>query len=308
MAESDADPSRRAVLSGTGAVLASALAGCSAREVTGGRPPDGQAASLLAAGSLNDAVENGLKPALREKGTTLRVEARGSAEAARLVAEGRKDPDIVSVADPALFDGPLDPPWHAEFATNAVVLAYDADSAGGRALADADRWYRPLLDGAVSLGRTDPDLDPLGYRTLFVLDLATDFYDLDTDLREAIPAREQVYPETQLVSQFETGSVDAAFTYRSMTVERGYEFVALPPAIDLSDPARADSYREASYDLPSGKTVRGDLVSYATAMRADTDVARDAFEEHTTGDYLTEFGFGVPDDYPRFEGDVPDDF
>jgi len=312
MADSHARRSRRGVLAGSAAVLGGALAGCATHLSAGGPAADAAGSGpveLLGAGSLNDALENGLRPALRARGTTLRVEARGSAALARLVAEGRKDPDLVSVADPALFGGPLDPSWHAAFATNSLVVAYDPDSAGGRAIADAgaDEWFRPLLDGEATLGRTDPDLDPLGYRTLFALELAADYYDADADLRAAIPRRDQLYPETQLVSQFETGNLDAAFTYRSTAVDRGYEFVDLPPEIDLGDPDREAAYRTASYTLPSGKTVRGAPVRYATTIRSEpTEPVRTVFEAHATGDYLTEYGFGVPDYYPEFRGDVPD--
>ncbi|WP_134670911.1 extracellular solute-binding protein [Halorussus marinus] len=312
MADSEPRRSRRGVLAGGAAILASGLAGCVTHLSAGGpsaETTDSGPVELLAAGSLNHALENGLRPTLRDRGTTLRVEARGSAALARLVDEGQKDPDIVSVADPVLFDGPLDPPWHAAFATNSVVIAYDPDTPGGRALADAgsEAWFRPLLDGEVTLGRTDPDLDPLGYRTLFALELATERYDTDADLREAIPSRDQLYPETQLVSQFETGNVDAAFTYRSDALARGYEYVDLPPEIDLSDPDREETYRTVSYTLPSGKTVRGAPVRYATTIRSEpTRTVRAVFEAHATGDYLTEYGFEVPDDYPEFGGDVPD--
>jgi molybdate/tungstate transport system substrate-binding protein len=290
--------SRRAVLGGAASVAAG-LAGCSTATTESDEPIE-----LLVAGSLSNAVENGLREAVD---ASLRTEAHGSATVARLVDDGKRDPDIVSVADTALFDGPLSPPWYAEFVTNSLVVAYDADSEGGRAVeaAGVDGWYEPILDGAASLGRTDPDLDPLGYRTLFLFELASDHYGV-ADLRERIPDREQIYPETQLVSQFETGSIDAAVTYRSMAVDRGYDYVDLPPAIDLSDPAFADSYADASYELPGGKTVTGGVVSYASTVRDQREAVRTVFETHVEGSYLTEYGFAVPDDYPSYTGDVPD--
>jgi len=295
---SDRGYSRRAVLAAAGGTAAG-LAGCSA---SAGGP-----VWLLAAGSLADALENGLRTAVD---TDLRVESYGSAEAARLVAEGSKDPDVVSLADIALFDGPLSPAWFAEFATNALVLAYDADSPGGQAVADADRWFDPLVVGEVRFGRTDPDLDPLGYRTLFALELASEHYGTDVALREEIPERGQIYPETQLLGAFETGSVEAAVVYRSMAVDRGYEFVDLPAAIDLSEPSRTSAYAEATYTLPGGRTVRGGPISYgSTVRRTDPrEAVVSTFDRHITGGYLTEYGFTVPDDYPRYRGDVPDTF
>ncbi|MFB6120793.1 MAG: extracellular solute-binding protein [Halobacteriaceae archaeon] len=287
---------RRAVLAGVAGALGVG-AGCAS--VVG----EGAPVSMLVAGSLTNAVENGLRPATDR---ALRVEARGSAHAARLVASGAKDPDVLSLADPALFDG-LDADWHAAFATNALVLAYNADTPGGRRVARADDWYRPLLRDDVRFGRTDPDLDPLGYRTLFALELATDHYDADIDLRDAIPSRDQLYPETQLVSQFETGGIDAAITYRTMVHDRGYDYRPLPPAVNLSDPARADRYARTTYELPDGTVVRGDVIRYAATVRRSSPAVRETFRRHVAGDYLSAFGFGVPDGYPRFTPHAPDE-
>jgi molybdate/tungstate transport system substrate-binding protein len=296
--DSDRRCGRRALLAAAGGA-ATALAGCSA----GAASPVG----LLAAGSLADALENGLRPAVD---ADLRVEAYGSAEAARLVAEGAKDPDVVSLADVALFEGPLYPDWFLEFATNALVVAYDPDSPGGRAVGDAgpERWYEPLVEGSVRFGRTDPDLDPLGYRTLFALELATAHYGTDVDLRAAVPERDQLYPETQLLGGFETGAIEAAVVYRNMAVARGYEFIDLPAAVDLSEPSRADAYAETTYTLPGGRTVRGGPISYGSVVRRSEPrrAVVETFRRHVTGRYLTEFGFTVPENYPIHRGDVPD--
>jgi molybdate/tungstate transport system substrate-binding protein len=313
MADNERRRTRRGVLQAAGGTVLAGLAGCAGGAVgvggSGRTGPDrggGTTVTILAAGSLQHALENGLVPAVD---VPVEVEAHGSATLARMVAEGQRDPDIVTVADTALFERPLSPPWYSRFTSNAVVLAYNPDTEGGRRVAAAgeDRWYEPLVDGAVRLGRTDPDQDPLGYRARFMLELASRYYEDAPDLVEAVLRRDQVYPETALISQFETGAVDAALAYRNMAVERGYEYVALPAEIDLSDPAHVDEwYSTVSYTLPSGQEVQGDVISYGSTIRNLRDAAVAVFDVHTTGSYLEESGFLRREQFPTYVGDVPD--
>jgi len=295
---------RRRFLMMLGAAGMSGGIGC-ARRGAEAQTNAGQTVSLMAAGSLNNAFENGLRNELAED-IALEIETHGSAAVARLIAERQRDPDIISLADVALFDGPLYPDWYVEFATNSIVIAYNPDSDGGRRLAAADRWYEPVLDGTVRLGRTDPDADPLGYRALFMFELAARYYNGAPNLRTRIPRRDQMYPETALISQFETGAIDAAVAYRNMAIERNYAYIALPPQIDLSDPAyESDWYATVAYALPSGKTVAGSVISYGSTIRRPSAAARQVFRTQLTGAYLGDFGFVVPSDYPKYHGDVP---
>lgn len=300
---------RRSVLTGM-AVAGGLLAGCSglAGRINPSRRSDrGDQAtvSVLAAGSLQNALENGLIPAAD---VPVQIETHGSATVARLIAEGKRDPDIVSVADTALFDQPLSPSWYSVFTSNAVVIAYNPNTEGGQRLADAGtaNWYEPMVNGNVDIGRTDPDQDPLGYRALFMLELASRYYDDAPDLTQHILKRNQIYPETALVSQFETGSIDAAIAYRNMATERGYEYIDLPNQIDLSDPRYAEEwYSTVSYTLLSGKVIRGGLISYGSTIRHMSDAVRTVFSVHTTGDYLEEHGFVLREQFPTYKGSVP---
>jgi molybdate/tungstate transport system substrate-binding protein len=285
------------------------LAGCAGEADPGGSTDrsvgESTTVTILAAGSLHHALETGLKPAVD---VPVEIEAHGSATVARMIAEGQRDPDIVTVADTALFDEPLSPPWYSTFTSNAVVVAYNRGTEGGRRIEEAgeDAWYEPMLDGAIRLGRTDPDLDPLGYRTRFALELASRYYDDASDLRDRILRREQIFPETALLSRFESGSIDAAFAYRNMAVERGYDYIDLPDRIDLSNPDYAeDWYATVSYTLPNGQEIHGSVIGYGSTIRRMSDEAVAVFAEHTTGDYLAESGFLVGDRFPGYDGDVP---
>lgn len=294
---------RRRFLLTTGTAAVAGIAGC-----TGASSQDSNQSTtvaILAAGSLQNALANGLKPAVD---VPVKIEAHGSATVARMIDEGQRDPDIVSVADVALFEQPLSPPWYSVFTSNSIVIAYNPGTKGGKRLADAgtERWYEPMVNGNVSIGRTDPDQDPLGYRTLFMIELASRYYDDVSNLREQILQRDQIYPETSLISQFETGSIDAAIAYRNMAVERDYEYIELPDQINLSNPQYAEEwYSTTSYTLPSGQEIQGGLISYGSTIRHMSDAAVSVFDVHTTGSYLEEYGFLLQDQFPAYTGDVP---
>jgi len=286
---------RRSVLATIGSGVAAGVGGCSAVSESRVR--------TLVAGSLQAAASGALQRATEQK---LAVESHGSVHAARLLADGKRDPDIVAVADPALFDRLLSTAWHAVIASNELVVAYNPQTPGGERVADADDWTAVVAHEAVSLGRTDPEMDPLGYRTVFALELAARRRDEPT-LAEDVLAPEQRYPETQLLAQFETGGVDAAVVYRSMAEERGYPYRELPAAVNLGDPSRAKQYETVSYELADGTVARGAPIEYAALRRRDDDATVQAFETLLDGDWLTEHGFTVRQQYPRLEGDVPND-
>ena len=105
-------------------------------------------------------------------------ESSGSLESARKITELGKTPDVLAVADYAIIPKLLIPShadWYATFATNALVLAYRNESAGALEIADYN-WYRILLRPGIRTGRSDPALDPAGYRTLMVWQLAERYY------------------------------------------------------------------------------------------------------------------------------------
>jgi molybdate/tungstate transport system substrate-binding protein len=247
---------------------------------SGGSPEEPRPADALVAGSLQSlatAVPGGT------------VEAHGSLAVRQFVRDGVREPDAVALADPALFDGLAD--RMTLFATNALTLAYDPDSP----LADDLRadWASALQDPAISVGRTDPETDPLGYRTVLALDLAAGADRLDP---AAVLANTTILPEVQIARVLDRGGVDAAFVYRNMSAEYDFPTVDLPARIDFSDPSLAGTYASVSLRLDD-RTVRGAPIRYAAA--ALTPRGRDWVERLTSDrKRLREHGFSVPDRYP----------
>jgi molybdate/tungstate transport system substrate-binding protein len=182
-------------------------------------------------------------------------ENSGSVEAARKLTDLGKTPDVIAVADYGIIPKLLIPRhagWYVTFARNSMVLAYTSESSGARDI-NGQNWWRVLLRAGVRTGRSDPALDPNGYRTLMVLQLAEKFYrkpGLAAELERAMPLRYIRPKEADLTALLQAGELDYSWSYVSLARTAGLKYVHLPREIDLSDPTLADWYSQASVHLP----------------------------------------------------------
>jgi molybdate/tungstate transport system substrate-binding protein len=86
--------------------------------------------------------------------------------------------DVMASADFKVIDKTLIPEyavWNIRFATNQLVLCYTDKSRFAKEI-NADNWRKILGRKGVIWGHSDPNLDPCGYRSLMVLQLAEKFY------------------------------------------------------------------------------------------------------------------------------------
>ena len=205
-------------------------------------------------------------------------ENSGSLEAARKLTELHKIPDVLGSADYRVIDDVLRPKyatWYANFARNAMVLAYTDRSLDAAGI-DSTNWWKVLLKHGVRAGHSDPALDPNGYRTLIVLQLAERYYrepGLAQRLDAAMPPKYQRPKEADLTALLQAGELDYAWTYRSLAETNGLRYVSLPRAIDLSDPLLAKDYEVASVRIPGASrngadslTIRGEPIVYALTI------------------------------------------
>lgn len=188
----------------------------------------------------------------------LRSEAAGSRHSARKISELGRRADVFGSADYAVVDDLLVPRfarWNVHFAKNELILAYGPRSKRRSEMSPAS-WHRILADPEVRFGRADPDSDPCGYRTLMMFQLAERHLG-EPGLAARLAAkhgRTFIRPkETDLLALLEAGEIDYLPIYRSVAVQHRLSFVALPPEINLGDPARAADYRKAQVEV-SGKT------------------------------------------------------
>ncbi|AWB27399.1 extracellular solute-binding protein [Halococcoides cellulosivorans] len=295
-------PTRRAVLGGCGGLVAT-FAGCSGAS----------GATVLAAGSLAAGFEDRVGPAFTE--TTEYAyggEYRGSNALLRMVCEKQRRPDAIVSADAQLLRDRLRPEladWDVVVATNEVVIAADPSTAVGQRLLDGEYWPDVLRSSEATVARTDPDLDPLGYRALHLFELAERFYD-EPGLADALEVATTVTPgEASLLAGVETGEYDAAIAYRNMAVDRDLGVRSLPPALNFADIARAEQYAEVSYTTSDGHTVHGRPVRYAATVpeTAPDPAAGRAFVRFLAdrADLLDAVGLTTGDGVPVYSGAVP---
>ena len=77
------------------------------------------------------------------------------------------------VVDKALIPKGAD--WNIRFASNQLVLCY-TDQSRYAGEVNHSNWYEILGREDVGWGHSDPNLDPCGYRSLMVLQLAEKYY------------------------------------------------------------------------------------------------------------------------------------
>jgi molybdate/tungstate transport system substrate-binding protein len=145
-----------------------------------------------------------------------------------------------------------------------MVLAYSERSAYAGEISAAN-WWRVLLRPDVRWGMSDPALDPNGYRTRLVFQLAESFYrepGLARRLDAAIRPQYVRPSEAQLLGLLQAGELDYAWSYRSLAMTAGLRWVQLPPEVDLSDPGRAGLYASARIRLPGARLAAADSVEF----------------------------------------------
>ncbi len=185
-------------------------------------------------------------------------ESGGSTQMARLISEVGKAADIMASADYNVIDKSLIPDHAAlniRFATNQLVLCY-TDKSKFADEVNADNWPEILQRPEVVWGHSAPDLDPCGYRSLMVLQLAEKYLNQPGLYEKIIANRplKNVLPKAkQLVALLKNGEMDYAWEYRSVAVQHGLKFVSLPDEINLGNYKHNDFYKQATVEVAGKK-------------------------------------------------------
>jgi molybdate/tungstate transport system substrate-binding protein len=203
------------------------------------------------------------------------LEAAGSVACARKITDLGKPCDIMASSDYRVIEELMIPGhavWHMPFAANDMVIAYN-DKSGSAENISSENWHQVLMDQTVSFGRSDPDSDPCGYRTVMTFQLSESHYGI-TGLADRLENKDRKYirpKEVDLLALLEIGEIDYIFIYRSVAVQHQLNYLALPREINLGDPALDSIYRQASVEIRGGKpgetlTMNGEAMVYSATI------------------------------------------
>ncbi len=220
-----------------GGILLSAasLAACDRPGRLGGASGKDTAVVFIAA-SLTNAIRPQLDSFATARGLTLLTESGASMEHVRKLTELHRIPDLILLADDDVFPRHLAPnytTWWADFARNRMVVAYTDRSKAANEIADSN-WFRILSRPGVEVGRADPTLAPVGYRTLTMFALASLRYgqaDLAQKLVANAPAKNVRSNAAELAALLAAGELDYIYDYESVARAQNFRYVVMPPEI-----------------------------------------------------------------------------
>lgn len=254
-------------------LLALTVAACDATPRAAAAPP----LTVWAAASLTRPVRAALDSFTARTGVPTLLETQSSLELARRITDLGEAPDVLLLADRAVFPTLL-APRHVDrwtlFARNRIVLAWGPDARHAAELARAVRWWEVLARPGVEVGRADPATDPSGYRTLLVFQLAERHYavpGLAARLLAAAPPRNVRPREADQIALVQTGALDYVWTYENLARAAGLAYRMLPAAVDLGSVADSAGYAAAAVRVPGrargdSVTFRGEPIAYALAV------------------------------------------
>ena len=139
-----------------------------------------------------------------------------------------------------------------------MTIAFSEDSKYSEEI-NQNNWYEILLRKDVKYGRSDPNSDPCGYRTVIVSQLAEKHYN-KAGFSDRILIKDMNYirpMEIELLALLESKSIDYIFIYRSVAEQHGLKYIILPDEINLKKTEFKENYSKASIDI-FGKPTRID--------------------------------------------------
>jgi molybdate/tungstate transport system substrate-binding protein len=215
-------------------------------------------------------------------GVNILLEAAGSRTCARKITDMKKDCDIMASADYTVIDQLLIPDyasWNIKFASNEMTLVFTEKSKYSDRI-NSENWFEVLLKEDVAYGRSDPDSDPCGYRTVLTMKLAEEYYK-KTGIADELMEKDKRYirpKETDLLGLLESGNLDYIFLYRSVAKQHGLKFLLLADEVNLKNPTFTSLYNSVNVEI-SGKKPGEKIIKQGEPMVYGITIINDALNK-----------------------------
>ena len=207
---------------------------------------------------------------------TIKAEAAGTRDSARKITDLGRRCDVLGAADYMVVENLLVPDhsdFNIRFATNEMVIAYTEKSGMHQAINSAN-WHELLFRPGIIFGRSDPDRDPCGYRTVTLFQLAEKHYHapgLVAKLAGKTGSQVIRPKETDLLALLEAGEIDYLFIYRSVAQQHKLRILDLPPEINLGSVSHAELYASATVQVTGKRpgqfiTIKGGPIAYSVTI------------------------------------------
>jgi len=255
------------------------------------RPAKSNKLIIFHAGSLTKPFHE-IAKAFESENPDIKVllEAAGSRECARKISELNKPCDLIATSDYAVIETLLIPDyaeWQIAFAGNEMCIAFNSSSRMKNKI-NSDNWFEVLMNDSVYFGRSDPESDPCGYRTVIMFDLAEKHYrteGLANHLKQKDP--EFIRPkEVDMLALLESHAIDYMFIYSSVAKQHKLNFIELPDEINLSNPAFTEFYATASIEL-SGKSKDDKIIQKGEPMIYGISILKNTPNKDLAEKFLT---------------------
>lgn len=238
-------------------------------------PELGDSMTIFHAGSLAPPFDAAEPQFEEEYGVDVTREAKGSVASTQKITQQGRVADVLGTSDFRLIRNRILPEygdWYAVFTTNSMSIQYREDSPGADEIS-ADNWWEILTRDGVTIGHSDPAVDPGGYRAVMSQQLgAIEFrgsrlYDDATYQKLRENSTVPTGTETKLEGQLQSGALDYAIYYQSISSTSGLPYIDLQDQVDLSQATSeyASHYAKAAVETGSG-TFTGAPIAYGMTV------------------------------------------
>ena len=238
---------------------------------------------VIHAGSLTLPVHE-LSKAFMKEHPEVRIlsEAWGSKQGARRVIDIANPADVFLSADYMVIENMLIPEhasWYIPFATNELAIVYTERSRYADKI-NRHNWKEILMRPDVGYGRSNPDQDPCGVRSVFAIKLAEKKYNKPGFAAKMLAKdTENIRPkETDLIALLEVDQLDYIFLYKSVAIQHGLKYLELPDSLSLGNFGLNDWYRNVQIET-LGTRPGETITEYGEAMVYGLTIPHKATQE-----------------------------